>query len=241
LLVVVSIIALLMALLFPALHGARRQARAVACQARLHQWAVMVHQYTSDHDGWLFYPRGGPRNDGEWYRALEPYYENAHADRLEMLYCPAKKFIPGDGWVKEAGYGINGWVYDSSRPLPPNGKPRANLHIYWRHVDKARSPSTVPVLLDFRWMAGGAGCPRATTEPPAYDGASGGAMAEFCDARHGSATNGFFMDWSVRRVGLKELWTLKWHREYNTSGPWTKRGGVLPEDWPGWMRGFRDY
>ena len=43
------------------------------------------------------------------------------------------------------------------------------------------------------------------------------------------------------RVGLKELWTLKWHRDYDTSGPWTKAGGVQPEDWPEWMRGFRDY
>lgn len=99
----------------------------------------------------------------------------------------------------------------------------------------------MPVLLDFRWMYGGGGCPRATTEPPPYEDASGGAMAEFCDARHGSATNGFFMDWSVRKVGLKELWTLKWHREYDTTGPWTKQGGALPEDWPQWMKRFRDY
>jgi hypothetical protein len=49
------------------------------------------------------------------------------------------------------------------------------------------------------------------------------------------------MDWSVRKVGLKELWTLKWHGQYDTDGPWTKRGGVKPEDWPQWMRRFKDY
>jgi hypothetical protein len=49
------------------------------------------------------------------------------------------------------------------------------------------------------------------------------------------------MDWSVRKVGLKELWTLKWHRESNTAGSWTKAGGVQPEAWPEWMRGFEDY
>jgi prepilin-type processing-associated H-X9-DG protein len=66
-------------------------------------------------------------------------------------------------------------------------------------------------------------------------------MATFCRNRHSGHINGLFLDWSVRKVGLKELWTLKWHREYNTRGPWTKAGGVKPEDWPQWMRGFKDY
>jgi hypothetical protein len=48
-------------------------------------------------------------------------------------------------------------------------------------------------------------------------------------------------DWSVRKVGLKGLWTLKWHREYNTGGPWTRAGGVRAEDWPAWMRKLKDY
>jgi prepilin-type processing-associated H-X9-DG protein len=63
----------------------------------------------------------------------------------------------------------------------------------------------------------------------------------FCMNRHDGGINSLFMDWSVRKVGLKELWTLKWHAEYNTAGPWTKRGGASPEDWPEWMRGFTDY
>jgi hypothetical protein len=54
-------------------------------------------------------------------------------------------------------------------------------------------------------------------------------------------TNGAFMDFSVRRIGLKELWTLKWHRKFDTAGEWTKAGGVLPEDWPEWMWNFTDY
>jgi len=45
----------------------------------------------------------------------------------------------------------------------------------------------------------------------------------------------------VRKVGLKELWTLQWHRAFNVAGPWTKAGGVLPENWPEWMRTFKDY
>jgi len=66
-------------------------------------------------------------------------------------------------------------------------------------------------------------------------------MGSFCVTRHGAFANGLFMDWSVRPVGLKQLWTLKWHRQYNTCGEWTKAGGIQPDDWPPWMRGFRDY
>jgi prepilin-type processing-associated H-X9-DG protein len=62
-----------------------------------------------------------------------------------------------------------------------------------------------------------------------------------CINRHSGGVNGLFLDWSVRKVGLKELWTLKWHKQFNTAGPWTKAGGVRPEDWPKWMRHFKDY
>ena len=36
-----------------------------------------------------------------------------------------------------------------------------------------------------------------------------------------------FCDWSVRTVGLKELWTLKWHKTFNVNGPYTKAGGMI--------------
>ena len=63
----------------------------------------------------------------------------------------------------------------------------------------------------------------------------------FCIERHGAFTNGLFLDWSVRRLGLKQLWTLKWHRDCDTAGPWTRAGNVRPEDWPRWMREMQDY
>jgi hypothetical protein len=66
-------------------------------------------------------------------------------------------------------------------------------------------------------------------------------MRRFCLNRHNAATNGAFLDFSVRRIGLKELWTLKWGTNYKTNGIWTNAGGVLPGDWPGWMNTFKDY
>ncbi len=62
-----------------------------------------------------------------------------------------------------------------------------------------------------------------------------------CINRHNGGINMLFRDWSVRKVGLKELWALRWHPEFDTSGPWTLAGGVQRDDWPKWMRRFKDY
>ena len=62
-----------------------------------------------------------------------------------------------------------------------------------------------------------------------------------CVNRHGGFQNTVFCDWSARKVGLKELWTLKWNKSYNIAGSWTKAGGCQPDNWPDWMRSFKDY
>ena len=83
--------------------------------------------------------------------------------------------------------------------------------------------------------------------PPYHEGSGFGIdghpapLQSVCINRHDGYVNGLFMDWSVRRVGLKELWTLKWQRDLNTANKWTAAGGVKPEDWPEWMRKFKDY
>jgi len=66
-------------------------------------------------------------------------------------------------------------------------------------------------------------------------------MKKVCINRHQGGVNMLFLDWSARRTGLKELWTLKWSEYFETNGPWTKAGGALPEDWPQWLRKFKDY
>jgi len=84
--------------------------------------------------------------------------------------------------------------------------------------------------------------------PPDYDGQflpytgnNYDEMKRVCVNRHDGSVNSLFLDYAVRRVGLKELWTLKWHRKYDQTGPWTIGGNVRPTDWPEWMRSFKDY
>ena len=54
LLVVISIIALLMAVLLPALGKAREQAKMIACLANLKQWGVVAYTYAEDNSGNLW-------------------------------------------------------------------------------------------------------------------------------------------------------------------------------------------
>ncbi len=53
--------------------------------------------------------------------------------------------------------------------------------------------------------------------------------------------NMLFLDWSVKKVGLKELWTLKFHRTWNIGNQYTMAGVATAEGWPEWMRSFKDY
>ena len=81
--------------------------------------------------------------------------------------------------------------------------------------------------------------------PPQTHGQWAGAgheMKHFVIDRHSNGrVNHMFLDWSAREVGLKELYTLKWHRMFNQSGGWTLAGGIQPGDWPEWMRNYKEY
>jgi len=135
-------------------------------------------------------------------------------------------------------YGYNQWLftrfYGSLGMSPTLGAGQIDLDVL-----SLKGRAVIPTLLDaaIPWSR-----PRRADRPPPRDNAKGpGEMSAFCINRHSGHVNGVFLDWSVRKIGLKELWTLKWSAEFDRAGPWTKAGGVQPEDWPKWMRGLKDY
>jgi prepilin-type processing-associated H-X9-DG protein len=69
----------------------------------------------------------------------------------------------------------------------------------------------------------------------------GGGVRRVCTNRHDGGVNILFMDWSIDKAGLKELWRFKWHRSFDTANAWATPPGVLPEDRPLWMRNFKHY
>ncbi|MCC6579033.1 MAG: prepilin-type N-terminal cleavage/methylation domain-containing protein [Phycisphaeraceae bacterium] len=69
-LVVISIIALLVAILLPALAKAREAGRATQCSSRVRQYGLATFMYVSDNKDWT--PGGGgdvPASDYQWYNA----------------------------------------------------------------------------------------------------------------------------------------------------------------------------
>jgi len=254
LLVVIAIIALLMAVLMPVLQKVRKQAKAIICQSHLHQWAIVFEMYAGQNDG--FFWSGDFVRDGWeqycWTEPLRPYYSSEE----EVRFCPTATKIRADGardpfaaWgpVRQTGqnsgsYGMNNWICN---PLPDIEfiHSREATKDNWRsvYVDNA---ANIPLLLDCAYVEGK---PYVLDPPPEYDGdistygVSALQMKRFCLNRHSGYVNCVFLDFSVRKIDLKQLWTFKWHRSYDVNGMWTKAGGVQPGDWPQWMRRFKDY
>jgi len=268
LLVVISVIALLMALLLPGLRRVRRQARAVVCQSNLSQWGMILALYTEDNQGrlagaggdvlWLL--RGSSLSEDDPNRPS--VYQDIDAKGIAC--CPMAVRAGGHGgfgvfasweglsyWIKgTSGSTFEAWEITS--PLPPfRCSYGCNDCLFSLYFDTSTVPigarvrrdgldifslggrAKIPALLDSKgpWVH------NLSEHIPPPPGESGRGC---CINRHNGHVNGLFLDWSVRKIGLKELWTLKWHSEFDTAGPWTKAGGVQPYDWPQWMRGFKD-
>lgn len=257
LLVVIAIIALLMSILMPALARVRRHARGVACMSNLNQWGLIWHMYCSDNNGfWLSGEINGTTTGAGsgrwWFLPISERYEQ----EPKMRVCPEATKPSGQDnigiWHNQAwqtgeyigSYGPNGWMCNLSAGR--NGIwGRDGRDQYWRRPD-VPGASNVPLFLEMWWVDA---WPRHTDPPAEFTGTTFGIhgqanvaeMQRVCVDRHGGFQNSLFCDFSVRKVGLKELWTLKWHRTYHVHGPYTKAGGMQQDQWPQWMQRFKDY
>ena len=136
-------------------------------------------------------------------------------------------------------YGLNRFLFrpgfHSTLTFVRPSQERSGANLY-----SLKNQANIPLVVDSSSPDGGP--PSAKDGPPSPSDATFSKLAwPFCVSRHDGFVNAVFLDWSVRKIGLKELWTLKWNREFDTAGPWTKAGGVQREDWPEWMKNMKDY
>ena len=254
-LVVLGCIAFLLLSIGAIGSGGRRRAKEIVCLSNMRQWGTMFEMLTNDNDG--YFNRGWDVGETAlWMNALRPYY----GDSWNLLLCPTAKStlgtpggfgvfkawyrhvdLPGGGeHLYVSSYGINSWTNNMTHD-------RGNRieEWFWKNVRGVEGRNNIPVFADATWHDA---WPRHTDMPVQSPEGFGignqgisGDINHFCIDRHNGAVNMLFMDWSARKIGLKELWKFKWHRQFDTDGPWTKAGGVRPEDWPQWMRSFKEY
>ncbi len=120
LLVVISIIAILISILLPALSGAKKRGQQVVCSSNLRQMGIGLTDYIQNNEG--YYP-GDHREDGQgshimWNQRLRNLWDG----ESDVFRCPTNKAaidwkgerMNGDEFFS---YGYNGWgVRDFTNP-----------------------------------------------------------------------------------------------------------------------------
>ncbi len=263
LLVVISIIAVLMSILMPALGKVRAQAKNSMCKSNLRQWGVVMFMYTADNDGSFTVGHTEPGSDWQkawnncWAGILVSYYQG----NKDFKLCPqAAKTIEQNGqapfvaWsssmhplipVGEYGsYGINWWINNAHpknlKEIIISGEPYPTAY-FWRRVDKVQNTHKVPMFLDSTFVLARARHDKDT--PPATEMvyAQDYGISRMATNRHNGFTNGVFVDGHADSIGIKQLWTLPWSKGYDTHNRYTAAGGATPEIWPEWMKNLKQY
>lgn len=190
LLVVIGIIAVLIALLLPALAGARAQAKAVRCQSNVRQLVAALFAYAVDNRG-KFPPNQYSLAPGRcWY----------DADRIGSIIYPGTinraveggvAVCPEDEFARRS-YAMNVWA--SSAADPNVNKAAGKQGSFWR---PGSAPSSKLILISEMWTSPYGSNPTGyvTIEPFGFAGLTpgqrfgGGTGVSFLTALSGRVTS----------------------------------------------------
>ena len=244
-LVVIGCVVFVLANLGAVGPGGRRRAKEAMCLSNLQQWGGAFSMYTEDNNGLL--PSG-------WAYDLYPYYKD-----VKLLFCPSatKKGTIPTSWPGEfRGGKFEAWFspdaefpdgiqrdvlgsYGMNAHVGGTGHNGTSAETDWRFAN-VKGANRAPVLLD----GAGGGVALHWDEPPEWDGQiyygyskvpgagppNVNEIRNFCINRHNGGVNVLFLDFSARKVGLKELWELNFKRKN-----WFTDASGFPDYQPPWQ------
>lgn len=172
LLVVISIIAILLAVLMPALGKAKEQAKAVTCVSQKKQWGVVMTTFTMDNDGYF---EGGYTDEATdvvqgWWELLYPYYKgmpdiifcsktahdnskNKANDITYNVWTRDVRAATGNTLASSTGKIYYGSIGKNTR-LVSHVKQGTDPALYYKKLSDISQTSKVPVFYDSAWMDG---------------------------------------------------------------------------------------
>lgn len=239
LLVVIAIIAMLLAILMPALGMAKEKAKSIVCRSNLKQWGIAYTLYAADN--------GGKFPATNWLGTSESWMEQlrgSYGDVSELLFCPSapkifKDVDPDDpatwtfgeknkGWkminnlsskpIEMGSYGENPYVRIQTSESAKSYGGAASL--YWKG-DGRSNASSVPVVMDSRWFnmlpTYSAASPVDSDGQPIGMG-DWSAVSIAVMRRHGKGINALFLDGTAGGVDAEDMWNLRWNKEWEPMG-----------------------